>query len=88
MAGPSSQANETGPAANEPTIREIRTWEADKLLEWIQQRLSVPLRPTNSRKFLDAEIEGEAFLSHAGDRAFFISAGLSFGIGEKLAEDH
>jgi len=84
MAGPSSQANETGPAAKEPTISEIRTWEADMLLEWIQQRLSVPLKPADSRKFLDAEIEGEAFLN--GDRDFFIAAGFPFGIGQKLAD--
>jgi hypothetical protein len=82
----SCQAGETGPAANKPTIGEIRTWKTDKLLEWMQQRLSVPLMPADSGKFLDARIEGEAFLSHAGDRDFFISAGFSFGISEKLAE--
>jgi len=74
-----SQSGET-----DPTIREIRTWETDKLLERIQRRLSVPLKPADSGKFLDAEIEGEAFLN--GNRDFFISAGFSFGISQGPAE--
>ena len=73
------------PKQTEPTIQEIRTWKAKKLLEWIQQKLSIPLEPDDEKEFLNARIDGEAFLASAGSREFR-EAGLSFVASLKLTE--
>ena len=48
--------------------------------------MSVPLKPDDEEKFLNARIDGEVFSNHPGDREFFIGAGLSYGVSDKLAE--
>ena len=54
----SSQVGQAEPTINEPTVQVIRSWDEAKLLEWIQQKLSRPLKPDNEEKFLNAEISG------------------------------
>src|SRR5438876_6406025 len=82
----SSQFGQEEPTINEPTIQEIRNWKAKKLLEWIQQKVSIPLEPDNEKKFLNAEIDGEVFSNHGGDWEFFMRAGFSYGVSDKLSE--
>ena len=82
----SSQVGQAEPTINEPTVQEIRSWDEDKLLEWIQQKLSRPLKPDNKEKFLNAEIDGEVFLNHGGDWEFFMRVGFSYGVSDKLSE--
>ena len=82
----SSQAGQAKSAANEPTIEEIRSWDKNKLLLWIQQKLSTPLEATDAEKILKAVINGSVFLRGAGNKEFFQSAGLSFGASVELAE--
>jgi hypothetical protein len=82
----SSQAGKAKSAANEHTTQEIRSWDKNKLLLWIQQRLSTTLEPTDAEKILKASISGSVFLRGAGNKEFFQSAGLSFGVSVELAE--
>ena len=82
----SSQVGQAEPTINEPTVQEIRSWDEDKLLEWIQQKLSRPLKPNDKEKLLNAEIDGEVFLGAAGNKEFFRWAGFSFGASFKLSE--
>ena len=73
-------------STNEPTIQEVRSWEAPTLLQWIQKALAVPLKPVNAQKFLNAEIDGEAFLGVAGREEFFQKLGISPGPSVRLAQ--
>ena len=82
----SSQTGQSKSAADEPTIEEIRSWDENKLLQWIQQKLPAPLEPKDVKRFLNAVIDGSVFLRGAGDRKFFQDAGLSFVASVKLAE--
>src|SRR5438552_18538300 len=70
----SSQVGQAEPTINEPTIQEIRTWKAKKLLEWIQQKVSVPLEDDDAEKFLNARINGGVFLEVTGSSEFFREA--------------
>src|SRR6266516_3936386 len=81
---PSSQAGQTKTATNEPTIEEIRSWDRKKLLLWILQKLSI--EPEDEEKFSNAKINGKVFSNHAGDREFFMSAGLPLGVSDELAD--
>ena len=83
---PNPEQNELSSQANEPTTHEIRNWDKNKLLLWIQQKLSVQLEPTDAETFLNAEIDGTVFLEGADAREFFQDAGLSFGASVELAE--
>jgi hypothetical protein len=82
----SSQASQTKSTTNEPTFQEIRSWDKNKLLQWIQDKLSVPLELTDTEKLLNAEIDGTVFFRGAGNMGFFERAGLSFGASFKLAK--
>src|SRR5436309_9616818 len=82
----SSQFGQAEPTINEPTIQEIRTWKAKKLLKWIQQKVSIPLEPDDEEKFLNARTDGEVFLECAGSGEFFREAGLSLGASHKLTK--
>jgi len=55
----------------EPTIEEIKDWDADELLEWIQQNEPKQLRGDTLEKFKAADISGKVFLMKAGDVEFF-----------------
>ena len=54
-----------------PTIEEIKEWDEDDLLEWIQQKRPKLLKGANLKKFKAADISGEDFLNHAGNMEFF-----------------
>ena len=82
----SSQVGQATSAANEPTAQEIRTWNKNQLLEWVQRKLPSPLEPEDAEAFLKARMNGEAFLELAGDRAFFIDNGFSVGGSVQLAK--
>ena len=82
----SKQSGQAMSATNDSTIDMIRRWKKDELLKWIQQKLSIPLEPQDAEKFSNAGIDGEVFLKGAGNKDFFIKAGLSFGVSVKLAE--
>ena len=81
---PNPEQNELSSQANEPTTLEIRSWDKNTLLEWIEK--TVPLESTDKEKFLNAGIDGIVFFGGAGDMKFFQGAGLSFGASFKLAE--
>ena len=49
------------------------------LLDFVQRKLDLPLNEKNAKKFLSAEITGNAFLQGAKDETFFTKAGLTFG---------
>jgi hypothetical protein len=83
---PSSEAGQAKSAANEPTTDEIRSWDKNKLLLWIQKKLSTPLELTDEMTVLKAVINGSVFLQGAGDKEFFQSAGFSFGASVELAK--
>ena len=82
----SSQAGQAKSAANEPTTHEIRSWDKNKLLLWIGEKLPTPLEPTDAETVIKAVINGNVFLQGAGNKEFFQSAGFSFGASAELAE--
>jgi len=55
----------------EPTIEEVKEWDEDELLKWIQQKRPRLLKGDNLKKFKAADIPGEAFLTKAGNDGFF-----------------
>jgi hypothetical protein len=74
------------PATNELTIDKVNSWNANQLLEWIQQNLTSPLDKEDKRLFLKAKINGEVFLSHAGDIDWFENkCKMPVGTSESLA---
>ena len=74
------------PAENEPTAEVIESLGVKKLLEWIQKKLPSLRRTDSSDEFLKSQINGHVFLKGAGNRGFFIKAGLAFGPSVQLAE--
>ena len=82
----SSQAGQAKSATNEPITHDIKSWDENKLLEWIQQKLPTPLEPADAQKILELPINGSIFLQGAGDWKFFDYAGFSFSPGVQLAE--
>ncbi|KAN0077802.1 hypothetical protein V8E54_006106 [Elaphomyces granulatus] len=63
----------------------IQDMNPTTLLGWVQGRLRVPLSENNAQKFLSAEIDGEAFLRHTGEREFFQGAGIAYAPSDNLA---
>ena len=80
------QSSQAMPAKNELTVDEVKGWNTSELLERIQEDLFKPFKPEDEKKFLDADIDGEAFLGLAGDREFFRSVGLTPGASQKLSQ--
>ena len=56
-----------------PTMEEVKEWDNDQLLNWIQEVRPKLLRGKNIENFKAAEISGEVFLTLAGDVDFFRS---------------
>ena len=78
----SSQASQA-----EPTIEAIENWDADELLEWIQQNRPKPLKGDKLEKFKAEDISGDVFVDHAGDVEFFKNkCNLPIGTSERLAD--
>ncbi|KAG0128867.1 hypothetical protein HOY82DRAFT_611580 [Tuber indicum] len=73
------------PAVEEPTVEDIKSWVPERLLVYIQTKLSNPLNERDAQQLLDAQIDGSVFLAGASDSAFFERAYLSFGSSVKLA---
>jgi hypothetical protein len=68
------------------TAEQMKEWDEDKLLTWIQQELSRPLKDDTIKKFRDAEISGRTFLKLANNEDFFNQKlGLSIGLSLDLA---
>src|SRR5207245_2514199 len=59
------------PATNKPTIQEIKDWDQNELLQWIQKVKPKLLIDKILEKFKEAYISGNVFLNHAGDKKFF-----------------
>jgi hypothetical protein len=78
----SNQASHT-----KPTIEEIKEWNEDELLKWIQQKRPGLLRGDNLEKFKAAFIHGGFFVKQAGDVGFFQKErNLPIGISGELAD--
>jgi hypothetical protein len=72
--------------ASQPTIEEIENWDADELLEWIQQNRPKLLKDDKLEKFKAEDISGDVFVDHAGDVEFFENkCNLPSGTSERLA---
>src|SRR4051812_25496283 len=65
----SSPLNPNAKEAGQPTIEEIKQWDADLLIEWIQRVRPKLLKGNDIEIFQKTGINGDAFL--AGDRQFF-----------------
>ena len=73
------------PATNELTVHKVKSWDGNKLLEWIQQNLTNSLDDEDKGQLSKAKIGREVFLEGAGNKQFFRDAGLSFGASVQLA---
>ncbi len=71
-------------SADEPTVEDIRKMDSKTLFQWIQKKLYVPLNEEDEIKFLDARIDGQAFLNSNLD--FFQKANLPHRRCHSLAE--
>jgi hypothetical protein len=70
-----------------PTIEEIKKWDEDELLEWIQQKEPKLLKGDKLEKFKDSSIDGVIFLKYAGDKKYFHKeCNLPIGTSERLAD--
>src|SRR5438045_8398207 len=79
-----SQSSQAMPATNKLTVDEVKSWNTNELLEWIQQNLGNPLDKEDKELLFKAKIDGEAFLGLANKVDFFISyVGLSPGADRK-----
>ena len=68
----SPDAVQANPATNDPTIQEIRNWDDEELLQWIQKKKPRLLgNGYLQKKFKQAYITGDVFLDHANDVCFF-----------------
>jgi hypothetical protein len=55
----------------EPTIEEIKNWDADELLKWIKDNRPKLLKDDQLEEFKAKDISGDVFVDHAGDVEFF-----------------
>ena len=75
------------PSHTKPTIEEIKEWNEDELLKWIQQKRPGLLRGDNLEKFKAAFIRGGFFVKQAGDVGFFKKeCNLPIGISSERAD--
>ena len=70
----------------EPTIEEIKNWDEDELLKWIQQRHPKLLKGDDLKKLKGERVDGVVFLNHAGGNEYFRKeCNLASGTSERLA---
>ena len=70
-----------------PTMEEVKEWDNDQLLNWIQEFRPKLLRGQNIENFKAAEISGRLFLKKAGDVQYFKNeCHLPVGPSEDLAD--
>jgi hypothetical protein len=67
-----------------PTVEEMKTWDPEKVLRWIQQRPGITLKGDNLEIFKKGDIGGIAFL--ASDVEFYRTCGLPRGVGLTLED--
>ena len=67
-----------------PTIEEVRQWDVDKLLEWIQQQEPKLFLDDKVESFKKENISGRAFLTQADNGNFFREE-FNLSIGNSLA---
>jgi len=65
-----------------PTVQEMKTWDKEKVLRWIQQRDPTLLEDDDLHNFIEERIDGRAFL--VSDVEFYKSCGLHRGVGQSL----
>jgi hypothetical protein len=71
----------------EPTIEEIKEWNQDKLLEWIQGKRPGLLEDDNLETFKKAFVRGNVFVKYGCNMEFFKGGcNLPIGISESLAK--
>ena len=71
----------------EPTIEEIKEWNKDKLLEWIQRKRPGLLEDDNLETFKKAFIRGNVFVKYGCDVGFFKNGcNLPIGISYELVD--
>jgi hypothetical protein len=68
-----------------PTVQQMKYWNKDELLEWMEQEKPQLLGGENLNKFKAAGFLGENLLRHAGNADFFMKAGLPLGVCDALA---
>ena len=81
------QHNSKQASQAEPTIEEIKNWDEDDLLKWIQQRYPKLLKGDDFKKLKGERVDGVVFLDHAGDKKYFHEeCNLASGTSERLAK--
>jgi hypothetical protein len=73
------------------TAEQIKSWDVDKLLDWIQHKLPNQLKDDTIKKLKKAGISGRAFLKLADKMEFFneklnLSIGLSLALADLASE--
>jgi hypothetical protein len=82
----SSQAGQANPATNNATIQEVRDWDREELIQWIQNEKPKLFTDEILKTFKEAYISGNVFLNHADDKEFFRNeCKLPPGMSEDLA---
>ena len=69
-----------------PTSEEVKEWDNDKLVRWIQLRRRGLLEGDNLEKFRAAFIRGRAFVEYGRDVGFFNGCNLPYEISYELAD--
>ena len=88
LSGDSPVMNGTSNVMGEhPILEEVKEWDKDELLKWIQQKRPKLLTDDDDvEKFKAAKIPGDVFLRKAGDVLFFENkCHLPVGPSEQLA---
>jgi len=88
LSGDSPVMNGTSNVMGEhPTMEEVKEWDKDELLKWIQQKRPKLLTDDDDvEKFKAAKIPGDVFLTLAGDvKSFQKNCHLPFGPSKGLA---
>jgi hypothetical protein len=67
-----------------PTVQEMKTWDTEMVLRWIQQGDSNILRECDADNFKKARIAGRAFLLFNVE--FYHTCGLPRGVGLALKD--
>jgi hypothetical protein len=71
----------------QPAVEEVIKWNADKLLEWIQQKEPGLLEGDKLEKFKAQALRGKLFLTLAGNvESFETKCHLPFGPSKELAD--
>jgi hypothetical protein len=68
-----------------PTIQQMKDCDKDQLLRWIKRKKPNFLSGDDLEKFIAANMPGQDFLWGAGDRKYFMDAGLPVWVSQGLA---